>query len=463
MMNLRRYGNLEVMKQVTAWVKNAYVNNFLLPLADLWSDQVRRLETWESEALRPQKTFFATYVRPFLRKGQKVFVIVSDALRYEAAADFAQRLRSSNRWTAELDAMLGSLPSYTQLGMASLLPGKEWSIDAKTGNVSVDGRNATGTPNRAEILRLAGDARSTAVQSEDFLEMNTKTDGRALMRDHDVIYIFHNHIDDVADANKTERKTVDAVEKAFEELDQIIRKVANINGSNMLLTADHGFLFQQNEVDVGDVATLPAAEEWTYQAQRFAIGKGIQSNAAMKVFSASALGLSGDWSAVFPLSLGRFPRPGSGKRYVHGGISLQEVVVPVVKIHKARSDDTGRVEVELLQVPPKITTGQLSIGLFQDRAAADKLLPRALRIGVYAKDGSPISELKNATFDSTDEEARNRETRVVLALAHDADQFNGQEVELRLEEKVPGSEQFITYRAQNLKLQKPFASDFDEL
>jgi uncharacterized protein (TIGR02687 family) len=461
-MHLREYAQVNLMKQVTAWLEKTYVNNFLLPLADRWSDQVRRLLVWECDALQAQRRFFEIYVRPFLAKGQKVFVIVSDALRYEAAADFAQRLRSANRWKADVGAMLAQLPSYTQLGMASLLPGKNVNIDPVTGYASVDGRSATGTPNRAEILRIACEGRATAIQAGEFLELNTKTDGRALMRDHDVIYIFHNQIDEIGDATKTEKKTVDAVEDAFNELDQIIRRVANINGTNMVLTADHGFLFQQEDVDKGDMAKLPPAEEWTFPGQRFAIGRGIDEDAAVKVFSAAALGLSGDWSAAFPLSLGRFPRPGSGKRYVHGGVSLQEVVVPVVKIHKARADDIERVEVDLLRVPAKITTGQLSIALFQDRAAIDKVLPRTLRVGVYALDGTPISETKTATFDSKDEEARNRETALLLMLSHAADQFNGQEVELRLEEKVQGSEQFIMYRAHNLKLQKPFASDFDE-
>jgi uncharacterized protein (TIGR02687 family) len=462
-LHLRRYGHLHVMKQVTAWLEKTYVNDFLLVLADRWSDQVRRLETWECEVLPAQTRFFEVYVRPFLRRNQKIVVIVSDALRFEAATDFAQRLRAANRWTAEVDALFGCLPSFTQLGMASLLPGIQWSLDPRTGAASVDGRSATGTPARAEILQASGDWKASARSAEQFLELNTKTDGRELMRENEVIYIFHNHIDKVGDAAGTEGKTVDAVEDAFAELEKIIHKVANINGNNMLLTADHGFLFQQDDVATGDFAALPAAEEWTYPAQRFALGRGIADNAAIKVFSAGALGLSGDWSAAFPLSLGRFPRPGSGKRYVHGGISLQEIVVPVVKIHKARVDDTDRVEVELLRVPAKITTGQVSISLFQDKAAVDKVLPRTLRAGVYAGDNVLISELKTMTFDSKDQEARQRERSLSLVLSHAADAFNGQEVELRLEAKVPGSEQFITYRAHTVKLQKPFAMDFDEL
>jgi len=134
----------------------------------------------------------------------------------------------------------------------------------------------------------------------------------------------------------------------------------------------------------------------------------------------------------------------------------------VVKIHKARADDTERVEVDLLRVPSKITTGQLSIALFQDRPAIDKVLPRTLRAGVYAKDDTSISEIKTVTFDSKDPEARNRETALLLVMSHAADEFNGQAVELRLDWNVPGSEHFVPYRVQDIKLQKPFASDFDD-
>ena len=146
---------------------------------------------------------------------------------------------------------------------------------------------------------------------------------------------------------------------------------------------------------------------------------------------------------------------------MHGGISLQEVVLPVIKIHKARVDDTGRVDVELLRVPAKITTGQLSIALFQDRPALDKVLPRTLRIGIFAKDGTSLSEIKTQTFDSKEAEARQRETTTLLVLSSAADAFNNREVDLRLEEMVPGTTQIVTYKTQSLKLQKPFTSDFE--
>lgn len=460
--HLRRYGQVQLMEQISQWVNRSYLNNFLLPLTDRWNDQVSRLEKWRCEDITPQRRFFQKYVQPFLNRGQKVFVVVSDAFRYEAAAEFAQRIQRENRFTADIELMFGSLPSYTQLGMASLLPGKQWAVDADTSYVSVDGRSARGTPNRSEILRQACGGKAIAIQAEEFLELNTKTSGRALTRDHDVVYVFHDHIDKTGDKIGTEVKTFDAVEETFAELEKIVKKVANINGNNMLITADHGFLFQQDDVGDEDMAPMPKAGEWTFRTRRFALGIDVTPGAGAKVFTAEALGLGGDWSAAFPLSLGRYPCPGSGKRYVHGGVSLQEVVVPVIRVHKARSDDTGQVEVELLRLPAKITTGQISISLFQDRPAVDKVLSRTLRVGVFAKDGTELSEVKTLVFDSKDEEARLRESTVVLVLSHAADAFNNSEVELRLLETVDGTTQTIPYKVHSIKLQKPFASDFDE-
>lgn len=461
-LHVRCYGQVALMEKIVEWVEKSYVNNYLLPLADRWGDQIRVMNKWACERLAPQAEFYTRYVQPFVDKGQKVFVIISDALRYEVAAEFAMKLREENRWTAELDAVLGSLPSYTQLGMASLLPGTERNIQLPEGTVLIDGKSASGTAGRNQLLSAALEGRGAAIQAEVFLEMNTKTDARALMRDHEVVYIYHNCIDKVGDSPATEAKTTAAVETTFDELLQILRKIANTNATNMIVTSDHGFLFQQSEVHEGDDLPLPGASSWLYRNRRFALGEGIVTDASVKVFSASELGVTGNWSAAFPLALGRFPLQGSGKRYVHGGISLQEVVVPVLRIHKARSDDTERVEIELLRMPAKITTGQVSLALYQDRAVGDKILPRTVQIGLYTQDGTVLSEVRTIVFDSADSEPRKREKSLVLTLSRAADDHNNQDVEIRLEETVPGTSQLAVYRNHRVKLQKPFAGDFDD-
>ena len=182
------------------------------------------------------------------------------------------------------------------------------------------------------------------------------------------------------------------------------------------------------------------------------------------MFTASELGLAGSWEAVFPLGLDRYPRSGSGSRFVHGGTSLQEVVVPVIRLKRERKDESRVVEAELLRVPAKITMGKLSFGLFQlEPVEPRKRLPLQLRIGLYAKsDGALLCAHRTVLLDSTASEAREREQQVVLELSNAAGDYNNQMLELRVEQHLEGVATPVPYKTVHLKLQQPFGSDFDD-
>jgi uncharacterized protein (TIGR02687 family) len=404
---------------------------------------------------------------PLSSKGLKrLFVVISDALRYEAARDFADRLNSQagKGWQAEVDALLGALPTFTQLGMAALLPGAQLGLNPSDANALVDGQSAAGTDNRDKILKAYANGRAKAIKAEDFLALATSKDGAELTRDHDLIVIYHNRIDRIGDKRESEADTCLAVEQAFDDLEQILRKIASLKGSQAVITADHGFLFQQEPVDANDRAQFPSTGDLSFKNRRFALGTGIQARSGQKLFSAEQLGLSGDWQAVFPLGLDRFPRQGSGARFVHGGTSLQEVVVPVIRLKRERKDESRVVEAELLRVPAKITTGKLSFGLFQlEPVQPRKRLPLQLRIALYAKaDGALLCAHRTVLLDSAASEAREREQQVVLELSNAADDYNNQLLELRLERQIDGVATPVPYKTVDLKLQRPFGSDFDD-
>ena len=363
-----------------------------------------------------------------------------------------------------MDALLGVLPSYTQLGMAALLPGAQVAINPAEGTAVVDGQSASGTDNRDKILKAYANGRAKAIQAEDFLNLPTSKEGAELIKEHDLIVVYHNRIDRIGDKRDTEADTCQAVEQAFEELDAILRKISSLKGSQAVITADHGFLFQQEPVDANDRSEFPAAKELTFKNRRFALGTGIKPSAGQKVFTASQLGLAGSWEAVFPLGLDRYPRSGSGSRFVHGGTSLQEVVVPVIRLKRERKDESRVVEAELLRVPAKITMGKLSFALFQlEPVEPRKRLPLQLRIGLYAKaDGALLCAHRTVLLDSAASEAREREQQVVLELSNAAGDYNNQTLELRLEQLLEGVSQPQAYKTVELKLQRPFGSDFDD-
>ena len=464
----RTYQQPGLLRSLRDWLEAQYVNNVLLPLTNHWSDQVSRLDSWGSQHLARQREFHMRYVHaPLSAKGLKrLFVVISDALRYEAAREFADHLNGQpgKGWQAEVDALLGALPSYTQLGMASLLPGVQLSLNPALSTAFVDGQSASGTDNRDKILKAHSNGRAKAINAEDFLNLATSREGADLIRDHDLIVIYHNRIDRIGDKRESEADTTQAVAQTFEELKSILAKIASLKGSQAVITADHGFLFQQEPVDANDRATYPAAKELTFKNRRFALGTGIQPSPGQKVFTAAQLGLDGTWQAVFPLGLDRFPLKGSGSRFVHGGTSLQEVVVPVIKLKRERKDQSRVVEAELLRVPAKITTGKLAFGLFQlEPVEPRKRLPLQLRLGLYAKaDGALLCPHRTIRLDSTAQEAREREQPVILEISNAAADYNNQSLELRLEQVLEGVATPIPYKTVELKLQRPFGSDFDD-
>jgi len=464
----RAYQQPGLLKPLREWLENHYVNNVLLPLTDRWSDQVAKLSSWSSASLPRQQDFHMRYVHaPLSSKGlRRLFVVISDALRYEAARDFADRLNSQagKGWQAEVEALLGVLPSFTQLGMAALLPGAQLGLNTTDATALVDGQSATGTANRDKILKAYANGRAKAIQAEDFLGLATSKEGAELTKEHELIVIYHNRIDRIGDKRESEADTCQAVEDSFEELERILRKITSLKGSQVVITADHGFLFQQEPVDANDRAEFPPAKALSVKNRRFALGTCIKPTAGQKVFTASQLGLSGDWEAVFPLGLDRFPRSGSGSRFVHGGTSLQEVVVPVIRLKKERKEESRCVDAELLRVPDKITTGKLVFGLFQVEAVEQRrLLPLQLRIALYAKaDGALLSQPRTVLLDSASGEAREREQLVSLELSNTASAYDNQLLELRLEQLLEGVNTPVLYKTKDVKLLRPFGSDFDD-
>jgi hypothetical protein len=99
------------------------------------------LATWKLDGTVNQQDFFNRMVAPAFAAGSKrVFVVISDAFRYEAAEELVRDLNGKSGVKAALDAMLGVLPSYTALGMASLLPHASLAYKANANlDVTADG------------------------------------------------------------------------------------------------------------------------------------------------------------------------------------------------------------------------------------------------------------------------------------------------------------------------------------
>ncbi len=461
--HVRMSGQASLMESLADQVENFYSNNYLLKLNDHWQAFVDKTSQWEASPVLLQKNFFNLCVKPFLSKDNKVCVIISDALRYEIGDELLSLIRQEDRYDANLEPALSMLPSYTQLGMAALLPNKELTLaNNDTGTVLVDGLSSQGTVNRIKILNQAISQRGTAVKAEGFMALN-KEDSRALLRDHDVVYIYHNRIDATGDKRETEERVFEAAEETLQELIRLIKKLTGANANNLLVTSDHGFIYQNRAIDESDFADVDAeGDQILFYDRRFVLGLGLKETPSLRKFKSTELGLVGDVEVQIPKSINRLRLKGSGSRFVHGGASLQEVLIPILKINKKRQSDISAVDVDILRgASSVITSGQLAVALYQAQPAADKVQPRTLIAGIYTQAGDLISDSHELTFDLSSDNPRERELQVRFVLTRKADEANGQEVILRLEEKHPGTSHYKEYKSLRYLIRRSFTSDFD--
>ena len=458
-----RSSNSKAISDLKAQIENLYTNNYLLKLSDRWQTFIDAAPKWEAIPIPSQKNFYERWVRPFLNRDNKICVIISDAMRYEIGDEFLSLIRQEDRYEATLEPALSMLPSYTQLGMAALLPNTSLAIaDNETGHVFVNGQPSNGTANRDKILKQATGDRARAIAAEDLIALN-RDESRELLKANDAIYIYHNRIDHTGDKLQSEGLAFEAAESTLKELIQLVKKLTAANANNILLTADHGFIYQNQDLEQSDFLSQDVTGQTIlYRDRRFVIGKNLDRTDSVKFFDSNSLGLVGDIEVCIPKSINRLRLKGSGSRFVHGGATLQEITIPVIKINKKRQSDISSVEVEILRGSSStITSGQLAVTFYQVQPTTDKVRSRYLRAGIYTQSGDLISDSHDLNFDIASENPRERELQVRFLLTKKADEANNQEVILRLEEKLSGTTHYQEYKSIRYLIRRSFTSDFD--
>jgi uncharacterized protein (TIGR02687 family) len=453
-----------ILQQLGEKVEKIYVNSWMPRLQRAWQQQLDQIGHWKFELIKNQRLFFRYGPAETASRRQRIFIIISDALRYEAGYEFAQQIQHEKRFAAETDYLLATLPSYTQLGMAALLPHQELSIVEGSDQVLSDGKPTQGQQNRAKVLQQGTELRSTVILAEELMQMNSKTEGREFAKQYDLIYVYHNRIDKVGDDTTSETKVFDAVAEEQAFLIDLCRKIANIGGNNMYLTADHGFLYQAGTVAESDFLPDNFSGKVWKKHRRFVLGTELETGEGLVKYTAAQLNLGGQVELLVPRGLQRLRVQGAGSRYVHGGSSLQEVVVPLVKVKvsKKKGGSNTYVGVDILKSSERITTVNAVITFVQTEAVEEGVLPTTIRASFVDNQQQALSDTFLHTFDreqGNDRESMVRHTFTLSAQA--AQKYRGQEIHLVLEQQIPNSERWREYKAYRFQLIIQSDRDFE--
>ena len=414
-----RLQNKELLMELRDKVENTYVNGYLNTLSIKWSDSLETLNgNWTIPGMIMQKDFYNTYIKPFKNRRERVFVIISDALRYEVAREFCDMLNKERKGSTEIAYMQGCIPSSTRLGMASLLPHKSITIDEDY-KAYVDGISSEGTDNRNRILNNYTQE-SIAVQFMDVIDMK-RDDMRKTFGGKELIYIYHNTIDARGDNSKTEREVFDAVEEAFKELMLLINNlVNNVTATNIIITADHGFIYKRGNLMESDKISKGSIED-AYENRRFVLStKILELDGTLTFDMEYLLGPGTSLKYISPRGVNRFKVQGTGANYVHGGTSLQEILIPIIKFKNDRSKDSKnevtKVDVKLTSITRKITNTISYLEFFQTEKIEDKRVPLRLKVYFVDEDNNRISNENIIIADSKSETYEDRSFREKFVL-----------------------------------------------
>lgn len=418
------------------------------------------IHDWSLEGIRSQKDFFVHHVDPVLKASQqgKVYVVVSDALRYEAAEELFREINSKYRLQATLQSQIAVLPSYTGLGMAMLLPHNivEYKFNANA-DILVNGQPTASIEQRAKILSAV---QGTAIKADDLTAMN-KDQGREFVRPWRIIYVYHNQIDATGDSAASELKTFHAVRAAIKDISAIISFIINsLNGNLVIVTSDHGFLFQEKVPEEPDKSGLDTKPAGTLKAKkRYLLGTELGDSP--KVWHGNTqitAGTSNSMEFWIPKGSNRFHFAG-GARYIHGGAMLQEIVVPVLIVKELsgqakEKSSIRKVDVSLLGSLHKVVNNVQRFDFVQTDSVSERILPRTLSVSLRDRDDL-ISNEVTLTFDSKSSSMEDRKKSAKLMIK--AGQYDKKrEYSLVLRD----AETKIEYLRIPMKIDLAFSNDF---
>lgn len=393
-------------EKIRELVENIYTNEYLNRITVNWNNELADADG--ETGLTLQRDFFARHIN---YSKDRVVVIISDALRYEVAHTLFEKMQADEKCNASIGAMQGVLPSYTPLGMASLLPHKTIEYSSSY-DVLVDGKACSSTEQRESILKEYK-VSSKCIQFDSMKTMK-QADLRSIFTGQDVVYIYHNQIDARGDKAASENEVFTACEEAIEEIYTLIKRIASqANTYHFIVTADHGFIYKRDKIQATD-KIAGAASKSNSVGQRYSISaEEIKADGVCHTTVGKVLGSVDERIVSFPLASDIFKVAGAGQNYVHGGCSPQEMLVPMidVKVDKGKKE-TSLAEIALVSLTSKITNLITTLDFVQTEPVSDIVKETSYRVYFISDNNEKISNENIVIADKKDKDTTKRMFRL---------------------------------------------------
>lgn len=335
---------------------------YLLQWTELWS---------AAGCPVPALASAGTWAAAWLKESQATAMIVADALRYDLGMTLAEQL--NEREGAERASVVPArtaLPTITALGMGMTLSLNEQDLLAEV----VDGKwqlhlagyagNLSIAEQRREWLRTRGNVAADALLSmADVQRGNVPAPQTKRHR----LVVFDDLIDKLGHDEELEAM---GSEQVMQRYLSAIEQLRDRGWLRILVVTDHGFIHWPGSDERHVPPPLPNP---AYSSRR-----ALAYPEAVRLDGPQGLAPGGKWRVAIPGGAACF-RTYGGLGYFHGGASLQEWIIPCIKIEWPQRTSPVKVTIQpleqILSLRPKIV-----LEIVRDDMFIEYTVPRQVEV-----------------------------------------------------------------------------------
>lgn len=415
------------MQDALIYVENLYKNFYLNGLNDSWMNLIKEPMAYSghiNNKIKTQLDFYKECVEDSF-DDKLTIVVISDGMRYEIAKELAEDLKYQLKCDIKLDAIQSVFPAITKYGKPALLPGTK-TIDESM-NVLVNGMKVNDIVSRKALLQKEV-AESYAMNYADLIKMNT-TEKKEFLKGKKVIFVYHDDIDSSGHDSSGESKVFDACNETINKLLNLVKALTNARSSiRVIITSDHGFLYSYQKLDEVDKLSIKSEEIVDGLGEkRCLVCKNPISTDFLTPVKLLINNNEKSLIGYAPYQTIRIKANGGSSNYVHGGLSLQELTVPVLIFDNVRtsSKSYGDNQAKYDHMPVKLEIVTPSRNVYGMIAAIEFLQEKPISVDAVEatyevlfedKMGKPVSDSKLIIANKTDSDPKNRRFKVTLNL-----------------------------------------------
>src|SRR6266571_821581 len=342
-----------------------------------WEDyMIKWSELWTAAGCPiPDLHSAGTWVAELLKESRRdTAILIADALRYDLSMTLAALVNTrEGAERATVSAARTALPTITALGMGMALPVPEQELQADIIDGKWQLRQAT---HKANL--------SIAEQRREWLRTHGKVAAEALLTMADVqhgnvpspqtkrnrLVVFDDLIDKLGHDEELEAMGSDQVMQRYLSAIEHLRDKGWLR---ILVVTDHGFIHWPGSDERHVPPPLPNP---AYSSRR-----ALAYPEATRLDGPQGLAPGGKWRIAVPSGAASF-RAYGGLGYFHGGASLQEWIIPCIKIEWPQKASPVNVRIQpieqILSLRPKIVLEIERDGMFIEDTIARQVEVRLL-------------------------------------------------------------------------------------